>query len=304
MAFFLQFLKSQLWVRLPIPSDDYSEQVIAITGANTGLGFESARHFLRLGAANVILCVRTRAKGESAADELVRSLHVSRTRIEVWEVDLASFASIEAFGEKLKSLKRLDVFVQNAGILTTKFARVEGCESHIAINVVSAAYLSVLALQVLQRSSIENGAKGRMVFVGSDLHLIAKFKEKNESGSLLKALNSEALADMNDRYKVSKLLLLYFVRDLAVKNPYNAPSVSDLKLNMPSVVIDYITPGACDTSIFRDDVHWIQQAIINVAVRLIARTAEEGSRTILSAVSPSVGRAEHGAFLMDCKVVA
>lgn len=198
-AFVLQFLISQLWVRLPLPSDDYSNQVVAITGGNTGLGLEAARHFLRLGAAKVVLCVRTLWKGEAAADELSRSLHISRTRIDVYEVDLASHASIEAFGEKLKTLHRLDVFVQNAGILTTKFVRVEGSESHMAINVIGAAYIGALALQVLQKSSIGNGTKGRLVFVGSDLHLLAKFKEKGENGSMLKALNSERVADMNDR---------------------------------------------------------------------------------------------------------
>lgn len=109
-------------------------------------------------------------------------------------------------------------------------------------------------------------------------------------------------SDIPNSYKVSKLLLLYFVRDLAAKNPYQTPSTEDIGFNKPTVMINYITPGACATDIFRDDVNWIQKTLMDFAVKLIARTPEEGSRTILAAASPILSEQEHGAFLMDCKV--
>ncbi len=71
MGYVTTFLRSQLFVTLPYPNSDLSGQVIVVTGSNTGLGFEAARHFLRLNAAKVILAVRSIAKGEIAAKELL-----------------------------------------------------------------------------------------------------------------------------------------------------------------------------------------------------------------------------------------
>lgn len=95
------------------------------------------------------------------------------------------------------------------------------------------------------------------------------------------------------RYRVSKLLLLYAVRSIAAKNPVSPKS---------NVIINYLTPGACNTDIFRDDIGWIQKAIISALVAIIARTTEAGSRTLVHAVRPEIGEDTHGAFLMDCKV--
>jgi hypothetical protein len=88
-----------------------------------------------------------------------------------------------------------------------------------------------------------------------------------------------------------------------------------------NVIIDYLTPGACKSDIFRDDASckiayirnprsgrgWlmyigIQRLIMNIMISMIARTTEQGSRTIVHAASPDIGTDAHGAFLMDCKV--
>jgi hypothetical protein len=95
------------------------------------------------------------------------------------------------------------------------------------------------------------------------------------------------------RYRVSKLLLLYAVRCIAAKSPISPRS---------NVIINYLTPGACKTDIFRDDGGWIQKAIMGVMIAIIARTTEAGSRTLVHAVKPEIGEDTHGAFLMDCKV--
>jgi len=95
------------------------------------------------------------------------------------------------------------------------------------------------------------------------------------------------------RYRVSKLLLLYAVRSIAAKSPISPKS---------NVIINYLTPGACSTNIFRDDVGWIQKALMATLVAIITRTTEAGSRTLIHAVKPDIGEDTHGAFLMDCKV--
>ena len=105
--------------------------------------------------------------------------------------------------------------------------------------------------------------------------------------------NISLRADGSYRYKVSKLLLLYVVRSIATKCPVSEKS---------NVVINYLTPGACKSDIFRDDIGWLQAFIQKIAISMIARTTEVGSRTLVHAVKPDVGERTHGAFLMDCKV--
>lgn len=95
------------------------------------------------------------------------------------------------------------------------------------------------------------------------------------------------------RYRVSKLLLLYAVRSIAAKSPVSPKS---------NVIINYLTPGACQTNIFRDDVGWIYRVILSILLGILARTTEAGSRTLVHAVKPDIGEDTHGAFLMDCKV--
>ena len=68
------------------------------------------------------------------------------------------------------------------------------------------------------------------------------------------------------------------------------------------VIINDITPGACKSDIFRDDIGWIRKTIQSIMVMLIARSTEGGSRTLVHAVHPEIGLEVHGRFLMNCKV--
>ncbi len=95
------------------------------------------------------------------------------------------------------------------------------------------------------------------------------------------------------RYRVSKLLLLYVCRTIAEQSPVSEQS---------NVIINYLTPGACHSDIFRDPVSLIQTQMMGAALALIARSTEVGSRALVDAVKPDIDVATHGAFLMDCKV--
>ena len=217
MGYITTFLHSQLFVKLPYPDYGFSNQTVIVTGANTGLGrvffkdsvrwilthcnqgYEAAKHFLRLNAAKVIFAVRTVSKGEAAAKSICESLNASRSRVEVWQVDLSDYESIKSFAKRVNALDRLDALVQNAGILTTQFNVVEGQESTITVNVIGAVLLGLSVLPKLRESAAKHGVQGRMTFVGSDLQYIAKFKEKDASGKLFDVLKEKEGADMDDR---------------------------------------------------------------------------------------------------------
>lgn len=195
MGFATALLYSQFFVQPPSPSSEFTGQTVIVTGATSGLGSEAVKHLLRLGAPRVILGVRNVAKGEQA----VKDLPSATSTVDVWQLDLGSFSSVKKFGERVNTLDRLDAVIQNAGIMTSQFELVEGCESQIAVNVISPALLGYWVLPKMQQSAAKHGRRGRLAFVGSDLQFIAQLEEKSAPGSLLDALNSETTAGMGDR---------------------------------------------------------------------------------------------------------
>ena len=98
LRFLSQFLYSQFFVTPPYPAYDFTGQTVIVTGSNTGLGLEAARHFARLNCAKLILAVRTKSKGEEAKESILASTKRTSDCIEVWDLDLSSTASVKAFG--------------------------------------------------------------------------------------------------------------------------------------------------------------------------------------------------------------
>nr|OQO31172.1 hypothetical protein B0A51_01904 [Rachicladosporium sp. CCFEE 5018] len=281
---------SQFFVTPKLPKKDLSGQTIIVTGANVGLGFEAAKHFANMRAERVILACRDQQKGNVAADQIRQSsLLAAKTHLEVWSLDLSSYASIEAFGKKVNTLTRLDAVVANAGILTKQFKLMEGNESTITVNVISTILMGMLVLPKLRESAKANKKDGVLTFVGSEVYTMAKFTEQN-SDKLLATLNSPEKSNMGDRYNVSKLLLLFAVRELAKQNP-----ISDQN----PVLISVLTPGFCKSSVFRDT--GFGSKMMNFMAIIMGRETEVGSRTLVDAAVGKHGRNEHGEFLWDNK---
>jgi len=100
---------------------DLSGRVALVTGANSGLGFESVRALLAKGATVVLAC-RTLAKAEQARQELATGLGGSPVapsdRIALLELDLADLASVARAADRLAVRhSRLDVLLNNAGVM-------------------------------------------------------------------------------------------------------------------------------------------------------------------------------------------
>jgi hypothetical protein len=94
-------------------------------------------------------------------------------------------------------------------------------------------------------------------------------------------------------YGASKQLLFYAMHEIATRSPVSPES---------NVIINVMTPGACQSDLFRDDVSWFAKMAQKIAIAIFARTTEVGGRTLVHAVKPELGTDAHGAFLMDCKV--
>lgn len=197
LSFVLHFLYVQLFVTPPYPSKKFTGQTVIVTGSNTGLGFEAAQHFVRLGADKVILAVRTVEKGEAARKRIEES--TKRTSVvEVWQLELESYESVKAFAEKARGLDRLDVLVENAGIALEKFRIAGEDEATVTVNVTSTFLLALLLLPKMQETLVKYNTKPRLSIVTSELHFVSLFNER-KADNIFDELNRNKTTDMFER---------------------------------------------------------------------------------------------------------
>ena len=197
LSFVLGFLYSQLLVSRPYPKKEFTGQTIIVTGSNTGLGLEAARHFSRLNAEKIILAVRTVEKGEAAKKSIEESTN-RRGVIQVWPLDLTSYESVKQFSTRAEGLKRLDVLLENAGMMTKHFSMAEQDELTIMTNVVSTFLLGLLLLPKLRETGSRYNVLPRLVIVSSDLHFMARCNER-KSPNIFEELSNKDTANMAAR---------------------------------------------------------------------------------------------------------
>ncbi|THV47281.1 hypothetical protein BGAL_0322g00120 [Botrytis galanthina] len=293
MSFFLNHLKSHTIVTLPVPEKKFTGKTIIVTGSNGGLGLEAARWFVRLDAQKVILAVRSLPKGEAARQSIINSTSCSPDILEVWNLDLCSQSSVKEFAHRANALPRLDILVSNAGIYVFDFKIVEGNEETICVNVVNTFLLALLLLPKLRETSINHDTKGVMTFTGSFVHHLTTFPERR-AGNVFEELRVKERADMRDRYNVSKLISLLFSRELA-----SGIRESETRGERGHVVVNIVNPGLVDTEIMRHATGATKH-LVRGAMKLMARSVEEGSRTLVHAAG---GEEEtNGMYLDDCKI--
>lgn len=139
-------------------------RVVIVTGANTGLGLETAIQLGKLDPSLIILACRNTDKGVRAREKVINSTGLTEGRVWMWELDLASLASVNGFAQRCeRELSRLDVLVQNAGMNTFNWVTTEdGFESTFQVNVLATGLLGVLLLPLLAKTAtlpIEDGMK-------------------------------------------------------------------------------------------------------------------------------------------------
>jgi NAD(P)-dependent dehydrogenase (short-subunit alcohol dehydrogenase family) len=119
------------WTKKDIP--DQSRRVAVITGANTGLGYETAAALAEKGA-HVVLAVRNLDKGKDAIARI--SANSPQADVALKELDLTSLESIRAAAEQLRSdYGHIDLLINNAGVMwTPKSTTKDGFELQFGTN--------------------------------------------------------------------------------------------------------------------------------------------------------------------------
>ncbi|KAL8719020.1 MAG: hypothetical protein Q9225_003921 [Loekoesia sp. 1 TL-2023] len=288
LSYILGFFYSQFLVTPPIPEHRFDGQTVIVTGSNTGLGLQAAIHITRLGAEKVILAVRNVEKGKKAKASIEESTD-RKGVVEVWQLDLTSYESVKQFAKKAQGLQRLDVLLENAGLMSDKWAIAEQNELSVTTNVISTFLLGMLLLPKLQETATRSNVRPRLVVVASDLHFTTDLEER-KAPNIFDKLREKETADMSKRYAVTKLMQVLIVRELAAR--------IDLS-KKPRVIVNCLTPGFCHSD-FDREMTGFDWYFIKTMRFIFARTTEVGSRTLVAAAE--AGEESHGQYMADGRV--
>ncbi|KAK4233612.1 hypothetical protein C8A03DRAFT_38669 [Achaetomium macrosporum] len=288
----MHWLLAQFLVRPPYPTASFEGKTIVITGSNTGLGKEAARHYVRLGAGRVILAVRNLDKGHEAKYDIEATTWCAKDVIQVWHLDMASYASVRKFASRAAAnLDRIDIFHANAGLAAGSRIQAEGNDAVITVNFISTILMAALLMPKLKDTAAKFATRPVFCVTSSVAHAFTKFKQKAApEGDILAAIEKQAKEDTSpasreDLYSISKLLAIFAVRSIAEKCP--APALP--------VTVNLVDPGLCWSELARD----FDGLGNRVFMTLLARSTEVGSRTLLHAGAQ--GADSHGGYLSSCQ---
>ncbi|RDW63776.1 putative short-chain dehydrogenase [Coleophoma cylindrospora] len=290
MSYVIPFLHRQLFVKLPEPTASFQGKTVIVTGSNVGLGLEASRWLVRLGASRVILACRNLSKGQAAAKDIQTTTGCSSDTIGVWQLDMGSYASVQAFAAKVKAeLPRLDVLIANAGINSHIFNLAEDNEAMVTVNVVSLFLLGFLLYPKLRETAKQYNTETHFTITSSDLHEVASFKEHEAPpGQIFATLNDKTKFPWMDRYPTSKLLEILMVKQMATLSPHDTNRV----------IVNCVSPGMCQSELTRE----FSNFLVRLIQKVLGRTTEVGSRTIV--YGASFGAESHGKYIPDCKIEA
>ena len=203
-----------------------SKRVI-ITGANSGLGKESAIALAKLGA-EIVLAVRDINKGQSVKNQILNQ--TPSAVIEVAELDLMDLDSVRKFAAS-QSTKPIDVLLNNAGIMAVPFEKTkDGFESQMGTN-----HLGHFLLTELLLDAISKGTNPRIVNVSSSAHRLGKLKTGDKSEINVSKENYSPWTV----YGNSKLANLLFTNEL----------VQRLKIVNSNITVAVAHPGYANTNL-------------------------------------------------------
>jgi NAD(P)-dependent dehydrogenase (short-subunit alcohol dehydrogenase family) len=189
------------WIYNDIPSQE--GRVAIVTGANSGLGYYTAKGLAEKGC-EVIMACRNTKKGEDAMKELLKKN--PDYNLKVMQLDLADLESVQKFADAFKaSHHQLDLLINNAGLMAIPLRRTaQDFEMQFGVNHLGHFALTGLLFDLL------NDTKGsRVVNVSSAAHKMGEIRFDD--------INWEKGYSKWKAYGMSKLANIHFTHELADK---------------------------------------------------------------------------------------
>jgi len=249
------------------------DKTCLVTGATSGIGYETALGLAKLGA-TVIITARDSARGIATLERI--KAETTNPEVHLFLVDFASLQSVRDFTDSfLSKYDRLHVLINNAGAaLKHRTLTVDGFECVFQVNQLAPFLLTNLLLPTLMAS-----APARIVTVASDAHRTGHIDFEN--------LMSEKRYGPWYTYANSKLANVMFSMSLAEK------------LQATTVTSNALHPGAVKTNIGKESLFSIR--LIYHLFGPIMLTPKEGAKTsIYLATSPEVNGLT-GGYYAKCK---
>ncbi|KAL7876872.1 hypothetical protein SRHO_G00035150 [Serrasalmus rhombeus] len=242
-----------------------------ITGANCGIGRETALDLASRGA-RVILACRDIEKGEETAAEIRR--RVGGAQVEVRELDLADTCSIRAFAQRfLREVNHLHILINNAGVMMCPYMKTaDGFEMHLGVNHLGHFLLTYLLIGLLKRS-----APARVVVVSSLAHYFGwiRFHDLHSQGSYNSGL----------AYCQSKLANVLFTRELS------------RRLTGSNVTVNTLHPGTVRSELVR---HSTVMSLLFTLFSMFLKTPREGAQTSIYCAVAEELHSISGKHFSDC----
>lgn len=260
-------MSKNYWNLKDSPSLDGKTAIV--TGANTGLGYETTKALAKKGA-HVIMACRDLRKANAAMGKIKEAYPQASLSTEV--LDLGEMASVRAFAESIKK-KHLQVhlLINNAGLMMPPYGKTkDGFEIQWGVNHLGHFLLTALIMPLL-----EAGGDARVVHLASLAHKWGEIYFND--------LNFEKSYNKQKSYGQSKLACLMFGYELQRRLEATGSSVK-------SVIAH---PGVSDTELSRYLPKWIQ-VLSPVFSKIVAQSARDGALpTLRATLDPGLSGGEY-----------
>ena len=251
-------------------SPSQAGRIVIVTGANTGLGYETALSLAQQGA-KVIMACRNLSKAKAAKARIEKV--VPAADLEVMEIDLSNLNSVHKFADAYQSkYDRLDVLINNAGVMMPPYTKTEdGFELQFEANYLGHFLLTGLLLDTLLKT-----ADSRIVTLSSIAHKNGKINFED--------LQSEKAYDASAAYGQSKLACLMFTFELQRRLE---------KAGHRQTISTAAHPGIATTELARHMPKLLYAVLKYTVAPFLTHAPSEGAQpTILAAI----GQAEGGDY--------